>query len=141
MEQQKNKKKKKDPSFSDSSDSSVEIVSESEGEGDNWDHPLSDTSDENIQDIGITKADLKKDDFVIIIYDTKFYPGQIKQINSREKTFLVSSMVQSGLNFKWPEKEDILWYSLDQVVSKIEKPRQINSRGSFHVPEMSAYMN
>ncbi|KAK9752986.1 CENP-B N-terminal DNA-binding domain [Popillia japonica] len=70
----------------------------------------------------------------------KYYPGQIKKINHRKKTYLMLLMEQSGHNFRWPEKEHSLWYSLEQIICKIGKPKPINSRGSYHVSEMAIYL-
>ncbi|KAK9754413.1 hypothetical protein QE152_g1295 [Popillia japonica] len=136
-DKRKIKKKRRRIVASESSHSSAEMTSESEGEGDNWNQPLSETSEEDVQSFVLEKNDLKEEDF-IIIYDNKYYPGQIKKINhKKKKTYLVLSMEQSGHNFRWPsEKEDSLWYSLEQIICKIGRPKPINARGSYHVSEM-----
>lgn len=140
-ERQKNKRNR--ITASESSDSSIEMTIESEDEGGNWDQPLSkhsETRDESGSDEISDKDDLKEEDFVIIIYDNEYYPGQIKDINPIKKTYLVKTMVQSGFNFRWPEKEDSLWYSWEDIIAKIGKPKPINSRGSYYVSEMKTYM-
>lgn len=139
LEKQKNKRKRVDVTSDESSDSSIEMLVESEGEGDNWDQPLSENS-EGVEETIVAENPLEEEDFVIIIYEGRYYPGQIKQINSNNKSYLVKTMKQSGFNFRWPEKEDILWYSQEEVISKIGKPRLINSRGSYYVHEMNIYM-
>lgn len=136
----KPKRKKQQITADESSETSCEIILESEDEGGNWDQPPSDISEIDEEEKAINKEGLKKEDFVIIIYENKYYPGQIKKVKANQKAFLVSTMVQSGLNFRWPEKRDNLWYFPDQIITKIRKPKEVNSRGSYIVPEMTPYI-
>ncbi|KAG5869444.1 hypothetical protein JTB14_016923 [Gonioctena quinquepunctata] len=79
-------------------------------------------------------------DFVIVKYDSKQFPGQVKDINN-ENEYLVSVMVRSGPHgWRWPEKKDEIWYPEEDVLEKI-CPTVINSRGIHVVPAMAEYPN
>ncbi len=45
-------------------------------------------------------------------------------------------MAKSGYNWKWPIKDDILHYDLEDIVSKIEEPKCLSNRGIYQVPEI-----
>lgn len=40
---------------------------------------------------------------------------------------------------KWPDVDDKIWYSEDQIIEKIATPHLISIRGSYSVKEMSKY--
>lgn len=79
--------------------------------------------------------------YVIVLYEGEYFPGIVKSIDKQGKE--VSTMVLSGPNttFKWPDKDDKLWYANDKIVDKINAPVSINNRGSFKVVEMAKYFN
>ncbi|KAG5895676.1 hypothetical protein JTB14_026999 [Gonioctena quinquepunctata] len=80
-------------------------------------------------------------DFVIVKYDSKQFPGQVKDINN-ENEYLVSVMVRSGPHgWRWAEKKDEIWYPEEDVLEKICPPTVINSRGIHVVPAMAEYPN
>lgn len=133
-----NKRKSKNNDFSDS-DSSVQVPSESEGEGDNWDQ-VSNEDNENFDHTNTPINQLELGDHVIVLYQDKYYPGRIKNINTANNSYFISSMIQSGFNFRWPTKEDQLWFPLADIICKIKPPVPVNSRGTFKVPEMANYI-
>lgn len=51
--------------------------------------------------------------------DIKF-PGVIEDLQKSQA--FVSVMTQSGNNWKWPIKKDILWYNFDEINEKIGEP-------------------
>ncbi|KAK5637796.1 hypothetical protein RI129_000024 [Pyrocoelia pectoralis] len=51
------------------------------------------------------------------------------------KECTVKTMTSSGHNWKWPQMEDILNYEEDDVIKHIGKPKLINKRGVYEVPE------
>lgn len=85
------------------------------------------------QKIAIT-AELTIGTSVILKYDKEFYPAKIVQIENDE--FYCCAMTQSCGNWKWPEKNDLLWYKPNDIFMKIQEPKQINSRGIYAVPEL-----
>lgn len=50
-------------------------------------------------------------------------------------------MQPSGLNWKWPSPDDILWYDEKDIVQKIEEPKIVNKRGVYCVNEITLKKN
>ncbi|KAK5637784.1 hypothetical protein RI129_000033 [Pyrocoelia pectoralis] len=68
---------------------------------------------------------------------TVFFLEKLKK-NMGDK-FEISSLEKSGMNWKWPEREDILVYEKHEIKSSIKTPVHINSRDCYYVPEMTRY--
>lgn len=49
-------------------------------------------------------------------------------------------MEQSGLNWKWPEHDGILWYEEENIMENIEQSKQFTKRGSYIVRKISKYL-
>ncbi|CAH0547035.1 unnamed protein product [Brassicogethes aeneus] len=112
-----------------SSDSSVEVEVQSEEETYFQINELSPKCDSKDLNIG---------DYVIVIYEGEFFPGLIQKINSTSA--FVKVMVKSNINtWKWPVKDDILWYEFKDIKEKIEEPMPTNTRGMFRVAELLKY--
>lgn len=48
-------------------------------------------------------------------------------------------MTSSGKNWKWPERDDVLWYDLTKdFVKKIQKPKLVNKRGNYEICDMNS---
>ncbi|KAG5865145.1 hypothetical protein JTB14_004983 [Gonioctena quinquepunctata] len=76
----------------------------------------------------------QKDNYVIIIYENKYFPGQVID---RDKTkFFIKAMERIGIHWRWPTIEDVIWYEEDEIVSRISAPCLINKRGFYSVPEI-----
>ncbi|KAJ2937645.1 hypothetical protein O0L34_g19319 [Tuta absoluta] len=83
--------------------------------------------------------DVDMGSYVIVKYEGEYFPGQIKKIDGHNAE--VSTMVlSSATTFKWPEKEDILWYGPESIVEIIKLPVSINNRGSYKVEEMAKFL-
>jgi ElaB/YqjD/DUF883 family membrane-anchored ribosome-binding protein len=67
--------------------------------------------------------------YVIIRYEEEYFPGMVLEISSTEASVKVMGM--SGPNWKWPEKDDILSYPIQDIVQVIPEPELLNSRGIF----------
>ena len=62
-----------------------------------------------------------------ILYEGCIYPGIIQQSNSNQVE--VQAMMKVGKNrYKWPIKDDVLWYDYDEVVSLIPAPKPVTKR-------------
>lgn len=112
-------------------------------EDDQINHPKQRTesleSDENILLKDISLQLLKKNTYIIVKYEGKYFPGLIKNID--KNTYKISTMVLSrGNTFRWPDKPDQIWYNREVIMEKIEKPKSINNRDFFKVPEMEKYL-
>lgn len=77
------------------------------------------------------KKCLKKNDYVIVQYEKKHYPGQVMEVKGTK--YKIKCMVKCGLAWKWPAKEDLFEYDLEEVKCQIEEPLPINSRGHFKI--------
>lgn len=96
-------------------------------------------SDENIPLKDLSLQSLKKNTYVIIKYEGEYFPGLIKNIDNN--TYEISTMVLSRGNiFRWPDTPDQIWYNREAIMEKIQKPKTINNRGFFKVPEMEKYL-
>lgn len=75
---------------------------------------------------------------VIVLYELDYFPGIIREINNRGA--YVSVMQKSLANtWKWPTKEDSLWYEFSDILEIIEEPVKANERGAFREPEFLKY--
>ena len=69
-------------------------------------------------------------DWVLVRYDDDIFPGEITQIAANE--YEVRVMVKAaGSTWKWPRKEDKVWYNMENVVKQISPPDVAGSRGQF----------
>lgn len=88
------------------------------------------------KDCNNIKNDLQEGDFVIFKYEKNLYPGCVLSMN--EEALLISAMKRALKSWKWPEKPDELLYPWEDVVVKINTPKQISKRGYFSVPEIDS---
>lgn len=72
-------------------------------------------------------------DYVVVKYEGEFFPGMILNLKSTEVE--VKTMTMSGLNWKWPERDDVLWYPKSDT-RKINPPIIVNHRGIYNVPDL-----
>nr|XP_023025875.1 uncharacterized protein LOC111513886 [Leptinotarsa decemlineata] len=84
------------------------------------------------------KSNFSVDDFVIVNYEGKYYPGVIKNI-ADGKAFISTMTTSSLRQWKWPEGKDEIWYEFHEIIEKIKKPKQVNKRGFFEVEEVNKY--
>lgn len=87
-------------------------------------------------DKGISFQQLRKDvgQHVVFLYEGETFPGRIESLEGAGA--IISAMVKSGNNWKWPLKEDKLFYSWDDVIGSIEEPKLISKRGIFEIKEL-----
>lgn len=86
----------------------------------------------------LPRMNLKPQDYVVVSYEGKYFPGKI--IDIRDKEYFVSAMAQSGrTGWRWPDISDEIWYSEKEVVMTIKPPKMKNSRGIFLVEEMEEF--
>lgn len=76
------------------------------------------------------------DDFVIVNYLKKMYPGIITSTDSDGA--IVNSMEKSKTFYKWPVREDKMFFKWTDILMKI-KPPQLVRRGYFKVEELNEY--
>lgn len=62
----------------------------------------------------ILEDSLERGSYVIVKYEGEYFLGQIKNIDGCNAE--VSTMaLSSATTFKWPEKEDTIWYNHDSI--------------------------
>ena len=74
----------------------------------------------------------KENDWVLVQYDQKTYPGIVTAVLGSD--IEVSVMEMSGTTgsfWKWPLKEDKILYTTDNVLCHIEPPEVVGSRGQY----------
>lgn len=86
------------------------------------------------------KNHLKVGVYVIFVYEQEYFPGVIADIKDSKEVF-IRSMVLSGVGWKWPEKEDTMWYDVQDVVEVIKDPVATNNRGQFEIIEIKKYQS
>lgn len=119
-----------------------EVVSEPENKSS--DEPIEETSDNrNEQNNAPAKSingiesdgDIVVDSFVLICYNGTYFPGKVLSINN--EIYSVKHMTRYGkYGWRWPDREDILDYQLDEIHRRIPQPRLINKRGTYVCPSV-----
>lgn len=75
---------------------------------------------------------------VLTQYEGSYFPGLV--IKLKKKTIEVSCMQKNGLfGWKWPQVSDIHQYPLEDIVKVIGKPKALNKRNNYSVPEADDY--
>lgn len=72
---------------------------------------------------------LQLNDWVVVNYESAFYPGVITQLYEEDAE--VSVMHRAEGHFKWPTVEDKIFYSLENVVRTISPPIPIGNGAIF----------
>ncbi|KAF5294810.1 hypothetical protein FQA39_LY00294 [Lamprigera yunnana] len=74
-------------------------------------------------------------DFVIVLYNQQYYPGQVKNVTESNGT--VKHMVRCGkFCWRWPEKQDILAYTNEDILKIIPQPILQNKRAMYNISVM-----
>lgn len=84
-------------------------------------------------------------DFVVVNYEGEKFPGQILRICNDKpghpkyvvKTMTMSGFVNGRVNWRWPDKDDVLDYDAKDIMKKINSPTPVNKRGVFSVPDLN----
>lgn len=72
--------------------------------------------------------------YVIVNFEGEYFPGEIIDIKTKEMK--VKTMTMAGQFWKWPAKDDVIWYSEHEVIQLIKNPKKMNNRGQFSIPEI-----
>ncbi|KAF5280141.1 hypothetical protein FQR65_LT15057 [Abscondita terminalis] len=84
------------------------------------------------------KTDLVLNDYVIIMYDDEYFPGVVKQLET-DRAFVTVMQLSGPDKWKRPLEPDALWYDFEDILEKINPPKEVNKRGSFTCPEILKY--
>lgn len=85
----------------------------------------------------IVSSSIQLQKYVIVRYEGEYFPGIVQDLKSSEA--FVKVMCMCGGNWKWPEKEDVLWYDFSDVMAVIKEPELINSLGLYSVDEIKSF--
>lgn len=104
----------------------------------------SDCEGESNRNLNFTKIKTNQT-YVIVEYEMEYFPGIVKGIKNGK--FEVSTLTMcgtQGLQWKWPDPEDKIWYNEKDVKEIIEPPKLISatsprSSGVYNVPEIEKY--
>ena len=70
------------------------------------------------------------DNYVVVRYDGKPYPGKVIDIDRIRGDVKVSCMHSVGRNrFFWPQRADVCWYEMCDVVAVITEPQKVSATG------------
>lgn len=73
--------------------------------------------------------------YVIIVYEEEYFPGVV--LEKKDNGANVKVMAMAGPDtWKWPEKDDILFYVNEDILAVIDPPELKNTRGHYYVPEI-----
>ena len=98
------------------------------------DHDEDSSSESQKEGGDIDVSQLKSGDFVIFNYEGELFPGQVSEV--KEDGCNIKSLVKSGVDWKWPKHEDLMFYSLCDIITKINCPKE-KKRGILAVPELA----
>ncbi|KAK9891969.1 hypothetical protein WA026_017452 [Henosepilachna vigintioctopunctata] len=76
--------------------------------------------------------------FVLVNNEGVLYPGEI--LIQKKVGYSISAMVESGNNWKWPDKADILNYLAEDVIQVIDKSIKMGRRNIYSVKELRSYL-
>lgn len=97
-----------------------------------WSHLIFHLADAREEEIAYRVGE-----FVIVRYESQFFPGVVTCSNEENDAYEVKAMVRSGpKGWKWPEKDDKLWYSSADIIQRIKPPSPTNSRLVCEVTEI-----
>lgn len=127
------KRARKSPVSSDTDSDQTPSLKSSSGASDSEDA----ISGNEITGLSLPKKD--EGEFVAVRYDGKVFPGVVLEV--LEDGARVKSMKKNGQLWKWPERDDILFYSWKNgILGHIEPPSKFSSRREiFSVPELAGF--
>lgn len=78
-----------------------------------------------------------ENDYVVVNYEGARWPGQIQKTDGEGA--YIKCMSRCGMAWKWPEKEDCIFYSWRNVLFSIKIPKRISTkRELYNVPELES---
>ncbi|KAI4461470.1 hypothetical protein MML48_5g00018361 [Holotrichia oblita] len=93
------------------------------------------------EDVDISEPDelvIEIGTYVIVRYERNYYPGIV--LKTDEEGMEVKTMKKAGLDWRWPEKDDILYYFKEDIVCAIDEPLLKNKRGFYCISKMNKYI-
>ncbi|XP_046988993.1 uncharacterized protein LOC124594667 [Schistocerca americana] len=123
-----------DPSDPDVLDESFSCLEDSEPEMSPTKVIPNDKDVLGIDSMAPEKNVFKVDDFVVVNFEGKLFPGRVTE--EKQEGYIVSVMERTKMFWKWPTKEDAILYSKEEVFYTIDPPRPVGKRGFFEVKNL-----
>lgn len=75
-------------------------------------------------------------DYVVVNYEGDKYPGQI--VSTRDGQYFIRCMSKAGQNWKWPDKDDEIWYDKSAIHKKILPASivPVSNRGVYQINDL-----
>ncbi|KAI4460722.1 hypothetical protein MML48_5g00012127 [Holotrichia oblita] len=93
------------------------------------------------EDVDISEPDelvIEIGTYVIVRYERNYYPRIV--LKTDEEGMEVKTMKKAGLDWRWPEKDDVLYYFKEDIVCAIDEPLLKNKRGFYCISKMNKYV-
>jgi hypothetical protein len=111
---------------------------ESDVDGDLFD--VTDTEKGDASDVDDNKPTFEEASYVIVDFEGEYFPGIV--IKKEKDGAEVKVMCMAGPeDWRWPDKDDIVFYPNSDIKRVIQAPALKNSRGIYSVPEIKSYRN
>lgn len=87
-----------------------------------------------VRGTGTGESTFKGDDFVVVNFEGQLFPGRVMEV--KPEGYMVSTMERTKKNWRWPDREDTILYSKEEILYTIESPRPVGRRGIFDVKDL-----
>lgn len=111
------------------------LAAETSNEESDVDAPASEEEENSSDEMAL--GNFSENSYVIVCYEGEYFPGLV--ISKKDNGADVKVMTMSGSDWKWPAKEDKLFYENEDIVRNMEPPVLKNARGLYSVPEIKFY--
>ncbi|CAH0381926.1 unnamed protein product [Bemisia tabaci] len=111
------------------------LAAETSSEESDVDAPASEEEENSSDEMAL--GNFSENSYVIVCYEGEYFPGLV--ISKKDNGADVKVMTMSGSDWKWPAKEDKLFYENEDIVRNMEPPVLKNARGLYSVPEIKFY--
>lgn len=99
-------------------------------------------AEKEINDNNVKQIIKSSGNYVVVLYDQKYYPGKVIKTIQPKNEFVVSTMEKSGIkDWIWPEEKDEVTYKRADIICLIKKPRKKMQRGTLPYLKWSTLKN
>ncbi|GBM25925.1 hypothetical protein AVEN_94368-1 [Araneus ventricosus] len=88
---------------------------------------------QNVDTMPVNTINISIENWVMVKYDKSLYAGEVAQILGND--IEVSAMEKSVKFWKWPNREDKVFYNMSENIKVIKPPTVINACGVFDFPD------
>lgn len=91
--------------------------------------------DDESDKILLDKKCISVNSYVIVQYEGEYFPGIV--LEKKKDGATVKVMGMAGVDtWKWPDKDDVLFYEYNDIKTVIDFPQLKNNRGHYFIPEI-----